>query len=182
MGRSPRHRPLATPILRRDARSSPPPPPSAWTNGLELMAVRGKPRPPDRRLRRLERLQGPEEMHEIPGLGRLQLIGERWHRRAVESRHENAIQVLVGGPAHEARAGLEVVRTDGIVLVVRQCLCGGAVAVPCPPMALPAFHALVQLPPVQNALNRRCGLGGNRHPGPPPPPPPARRERLVVWR
>ena len=152
--------------------------------------MRREPRPPHRRLRRVQRLQRAQEMHEIPRLIGLQLIGERGHRRAVESGHEDPVQVLVGFATHEAGTRLEIVRTDGIVLAVRQRLGGWAVPVSRRPVTLPAFQVLKQLPAAQNALDRRRGLGRNRDRPAGLCGPPARRERLdvrdevdaVLWR
>ena len=61
-------------------------PPDFGPNRLELTRVRGEPRLPEHRLRRAQRLQRAEIVHEIPALIALDVVGERGHGSAIETR------------------------------------------------------------------------------------------------
>src|SRR2546429_5688930 len=91
--------PPAWTLLKAEASSST----SSRANRLQLTRVRVQPVPPDRGLPGFDRLQCPEEVHEIPCLSGLQLAGERRHRRAIQAGHEDAVEILVGRSALEPR-------------------------------------------------------------------------------
>src|SRR2546427_12605263 len=74
---------------------------SSRANRLQLTRVRVQPVPPDRGLPGFDRLQGQEEVHEIPCLSVLQLVRERRHRRAIQAGHEEAEESLERRSAHE---------------------------------------------------------------------------------
>src|SRR5271170_1662676 len=100
-----------------------------------------------------QRLQSPQEMHEVPGVIRLDHIGKRRHRRTIKTSHENAIEILIGLAALETRARREVVRADRIVLAVGERCRGGAIPMPGWAMTLPAFQLLEKLSSMEDAFD-----------------------------
>ena len=64
--------------------------------------MRRQPRLPKCGLWSVQGLQRPEEVYEVPTVRRLEVVGKGGHWGAVESRHEDLVQVLVGHAAHEA--------------------------------------------------------------------------------
>src|SRR5438132_8290269 len=98
---------IRRPLYGKDRFTDSPPAPAPTprptrTDGLELRGVRRQPCLPERGLGGLQGLQRPEKVHQVPGVRRLEVVGKRGHGGAVESRHEDLVQVLVGDAAHEA--------------------------------------------------------------------------------
>src|SRR5208283_1246867 len=110
-------------------------------------------------------LQRTQEMNEIPGIVRLNYVGEGWHRRAIQTGHEDLVDILVGLAALEARivaTGREVVGADRIVLAVGESRGGGAIALTMCAMTFPALQFGEECLAVGNALERNGGLWRNR--------------------
>jgi len=109
-------------------------------------------------------LQSAKEMDEVPRVVGLNVVGEGWHRRAVQTGHEDAVEIGVRGTALEARIILpatEVVRPDGLILAVSKRGRGGPVALALRTVTLPAFQLSEQGLPVSDALDGDRGFGGN---------------------
>src|SRR6476661_2353899 len=102
-------------------------------------------------------------MHQIPRIGGLDLVGERWHRSSIQTGHEDPIQILVGLPALEPRSSGEVVGPDRDVFAVGQRRGRRPVPETRRSMALPAFHLLEQLPAMKNAFRGCRSLRWNRY-------------------
>ena len=100
-------------------------------------------------------LQSTEEVHQVPGLFRLEVIGEGRHGRSIQTRHKDFVQVLVGLAALKARTLGKVVRTDRLIVVVGQCGGGRTVPMAFLAVAFPAFHFCEEFFPVFDAVHRQ---------------------------
>ena len=118
----------------------------------------GEPGLPEGGLGGLQWLQRAEKMHQIPRFRRLEIVGERGHRRAIDTGHEDPVEILVGLSTLEAGTGGEVVRHDPVVLAVHEGGSGGTITPPGGAMALPAFHPLERRPTPEDALDGRGRL------------------------
>src|SRR5258706_10127090 len=85
-------------------------------------------------------LQRAQVMHQVPSVFRLDDVGKRRHRRAVEAGHENLIEIMVGRAALEAGALGKIVRSYRLIAAVRKRGSGGTIAAAFGAMALPAFQ------------------------------------------
>src|SRR3989440_10858363 len=100
-------------------------------------------------------------MHQVPSVVRLDDVGKRRHRRAVETGHENLVEVVVCGAALEAGALGKIVGPNRLLVAVRKRGSGGTIAAAFGAMALPAFQLGEQLFAMLDALERKCGLRTN---------------------
>src|SRR6266850_2100477 len=100
-------------------------------------------------------------MHEVPSVFRLDDVGKRRHRRAVEAGHENLIEIMVGRAALEAGALGKIVRSYRLIVAVRKRGSGGTIAAAFGAMALPAFQLGEEFFSVLDAIQGERGLGGN---------------------
>ena len=82
-------------------------------------------------------------MDKVPALVRGHPITPGRHRRAVQAGHENAVEIRVRGAALEPGTGSEIVRRNGIALVVPKCRRRGAVALSTRAVTLNAFQFLL---------------------------------------
>src|ERR1039457_7103085 len=106
-------------------------------------------------------LHGSQIVHQVPGFVRRQIVFERGHRRAVETGHENLINVFIGASALEARALAEIVGNDGAIFVIGERGCRWPVAAAVLAVALPAFHALKYFGATRDALRGVGWFGRN---------------------
>src|ERR1700730_4227265 len=104
-------------------------------------------------------LQRAQVMHQVPGVFRLDDVGKRRHRRAVEAGHENLIEIMVGRAALEAGAGSKIVRPNRLIVAVRKRGSGGTIAAAFGAMALPAFQLGEELFSVLDAIQSSGGVG-----------------------
>src|SRR6266478_256017 len=115
---------------------------------------------PERKLRALVGdLQRAEKMNQVPGLFRLDHVGERRHWRAVQPGHKNFVEVMVGRTALEARAHCEIVGTNRLIVAIGQGRCRRAIAASFRAMALPALQLLEKLLAVLNRFDTELRLG-----------------------
>ncbi len=98
-------------------------------------------------------LQCAEIVHQIPGFFRLHHVGERRHRRAVNSGHENPIEVLVGTAALGAIGRSEIVWPDRLIVAVGKSRSRRPITTAFLPMALPAFQLLEEFSAMLNACH-----------------------------
>ena len=63
-------------------------------------------------------LQRPQIVHQVPGVFGLNLVAERGHRRAVQTGHEDLVQVLVGFSRLEPRSGREIVGANRFIVAI----------------------------------------------------------------
>src|SRR5215472_9143135 len=101
------------------------------------------------------RLQAAQVKDQVPCFVRLHVVRERGHRRAVQTGHENLVEILVSGAAFETSAIVEVERLDRTILVVGESVSRGAVRTAFRAMALPAFQLL------EKSLARLDAISGN---------------------
>src|ERR1700723_3059151 len=114
-----------------------------WTDWFQILSVSCSITLPQRELLvRERRLQGAQEMHQVPCVVRLDHIRKRRHRRSVEAGHEDPVEVAVRVAAHEPVARGKIKRLDGKTLAVCEGRCRRTVRVTFGAMALPAFQLL----------------------------------------
>src|SRR6266849_2557486 len=109
-------------------------------------------------------LQSTQVVDQVPGVVGLDNIRERRHGRAVQTSHENTIEVLIGDAALETRIVScrgEIVRTDGLIFAVGEGRGRRSITVALLAMALPAFHLLEQVVATADTGNINRGLGRN---------------------
>ena len=82
-------------------------------------------------------------MNEVPTLIRAHPVTPGWHRCAVQSGHENPIEVRIRGAALEPGTRCEVMWRNKIALVIAQRWRGGAVAPPALAVTLITFQCLL---------------------------------------
>src|SRR5467141_2776491 len=100
-------------------------------------------------------------MHQVPCVFRLDDVGKRRHRRAVEAGHENLIEIMVGRAALEVGALGKIVGPNRLLVAVRKRGSGGTIAAAFGAMALPAFQLGEELFSVFDAIQSGCGFGRN---------------------
>src|SRR5277367_3011593 len=109
---------------------------------------------PERELLVGERdLQSPQEMNQVPRVVWLDHIRKGWHRRSVETGHEDAVQIAVGVAAHKPLARRKIKRLDGIALAVGQRRSRWTIGITRRAMALPALQLLEEFAAVQDAFD-----------------------------
>src|SRR5260370_42112145 len=101
-------------------------------------------------------------MYQVPSVFRLDDVGKRRHRRAIESGHENLVEVVVCGAALEAGTRRKIIGADRLIVTVGKRGGGRTIAASFGPMALPTFQLGKQLFAMLDALERKCRLGGDR--------------------
>src|SRR5258706_7270474 len=114
-------------------------------------------------------LQRAQVVYEVPGVVGLDNICERRHGRAVQTGHENTIEVLIGYATLETSIVScrgEVVRTDGLIFAVGEGRSRRAVTVTLLAMTLPALHLLEEIvaTPDTSNINRRLSRDLDRLP------------------
>src|SRR5258706_3835948 len=107
-------------------------------------------------------LQRAQLVYEVPRVIGLNDIRERRHGRAIQSSHENPIEILIRNAALETRIisrRREIVRMNGLIFAVGQGRSRWPVTVTLLAMALPAFHFLEEIvtAPDTGDINRRLG-------------------------
>src|SRR6266481_4571031 len=107
------------------------------------------------------KLQRAQVMHQVPSVFRLDDVGKRRHRRAVEAGHENFIEIMVARAALETGALGKIVGPNRLLVAVRKRGSGGTIAAAFGAMALPAFQLGEQFFAMLDALERKCGLRRN---------------------
>jgi hypothetical protein len=110
---------------------------------------------------RVQGLKGAQEMNKIPGIVRLNNVGERRHGRAIHAGHENAVEVLIGFAALEAGTSRKVIGTNRVILTVGKRRSRWAVAMPFGSVTFPTFHFLKKFAPMENAFDGYGGFGRN---------------------
>ena len=88
-------------------------------------------------------LQRAQEMHQIPSVVGLNVVGERGHRGAVHAGHENLIDIGICGTAFESGVSpsvAEIVRADRLILAVGEGRGRRAISFALRAVALPAFQ------------------------------------------
>ena len=106
-------------------------------------------------------LEGAEVVHKIPGILGFDDVGERRHRRTVETGHEDTVEILVRGAALKAIVGVEIVGLDGLVSGVGKRGSGRAITAAFLAVTLPTFEFLVELLAVFHAFERELRFGRN---------------------
>src|SRR5437762_2598664 len=106
-------------------------------------------------------LQRAQVVHQIPGIFRLDDVGERGHRGAIQAGHENLVQVMVCGAALEAGTRCKIVGADGLIIAVGQRCSRWSIASALLPVAFPAFQLGEELLPVLDAIQGDRGFGRN---------------------
>src|SRR5215469_2632810 len=109
-------------------------------------------------------LQRAQEVDQVPGVVGLNVIGKRWHGSAVETGHEDSIEIRVRRTALEAGitfAAAEIVRTDRLILTVGQGCSRGPISLALWAVTLPAFHLRKQCFAMCDAFHGDRGLGRN---------------------
>ena len=91
---------------------------------------------------RVHGLQGTQIKHQVPSLVRLNVVGKRRHRRAVQTCHKYSVEILVGYPAFKLMALCEVIGHDWAVFAIGQCWRGRTIAATFGSVTLPAFQLL----------------------------------------
>src|SRR5579871_179736 len=107
------------------------------------------------------RHQSSQVKHEIPGLVGLDVICEGRHGRAVETGHEDLVDITIGVAALGPRSLGEVVRLNGTAKIILQSGGGRSVGLALHAMALPALGAGKHFAAGLNALGSDLGLGRN---------------------
>src|SRR5260370_9692355 len=102
-------------------------------------------------------------MHEVPSFGGLDHVGERRHWRAVDSGHEDLVEIGVRRPAFEARARLEVVGMNWLIAAVNQASGRGAVTAPLFAVALKALKLGEDLLALLEAVEVELGFRRDRN-------------------
>ena len=106
-------------------------------------------------------LKRPQEVHEVPGIVRLDDIGKGGHGCTVQTSHKNLVEVLIGRSALKARASSKVVGPDWLVVAVGERRSRGAIAEAFLPVALPAFQLLEEFLAMLDAFDRRLRFRWN---------------------
>ena len=109
----------------------------------------------------LRHLQRAQEVHEVPGILRLDNIDKGRHRCTVQAGHKNLVEVLIGHSALEARASGKVVRADGLIVAVGEGRSRWAVPEAFLTVALPAFQLLEEFLAMLDALHGELRLRWN---------------------
>lgn len=106
-------------------------------------------------------LKRPQEVHEVPSVVGLDDVGKGGHRCAVQTSHENLVQVLIGRSALKARASSEIIGADRLVVVVSEGRCRRAIAEAFLAVALPAFQLLEEFLSMLDAFRGELRLRWN---------------------
>ena len=107
-------------------------------------------------------LQRAQIVHEVPGLFGLDDVGKRRHGRAVQTGHEDFVEVTVRCTALEAVPRVKVVRPNRLVIAVGESICCRPIAAPFRTVAFPTFEFLVQSLAVLDAVEGEGRFGRHR--------------------
>ena len=115
--------------------------------------------------------KGSQIEHQVPGLIGLDVVRKRRHRSAVQTSHEDPVNVLIGVATFWASSIGEVKRRDGTTEIILQGGSRWPVGHTLDAMALPALHAGEYITPGLDALGSDFGLGRNGD----------RSSRFFIW-
>ena len=85
--------------------------------------------------------EGPQIENQVPSLIRLDVVGERRHRSAIEAGHKDPIDILVGVPALGPGPVGKVKGSDGTAEIVGESGSGRPIGHTLHAVALPALHS-----------------------------------------
>src|SRR5579872_2825661 len=110
---------------------------------------------------RIFRLQSSQVEHQVPGLIRLDVVRERRHRGAVQTCHEDSVDVLIGAAALRPRTFRKVIGNDRTAKIIRQGGGRWAIAHALNAVTLPALHLAEDLFTIFDSVGSDLGLRGN---------------------